>query len=270
MPLAAKEAVLDRDQPAVEGVSTFRAAERFSYSPDRCNFFRLWGMTSEPDFYRLFRHTLIAIAACAAAVVFCYFNVDRGVAFFMHDHAPAERFKELLEQLTYPPPQLQRWSPLILTLLIAWRAFMPYWKWQVALFVACVSLIVADEFRNSLGELFGRYWPTTWFGNKSLIGTDTYGFHFFQSGDEEGSFPSGHAARIFGFATVWWIAMPRIRWLLVLVGAPMLVALILLNYHFVSDVIAGSFLGAIVAVYAARLADLRPAASRPRFDPPAS
>jgi len=34
----------------------------------------------------------------------------------------------------------------------------------------------------------------------------------------------------------------------------MLVSLVAMNYHFVSDVIAGSVLGAIIAAYAAHLA----------------
>jgi hypothetical protein len=37
----------------------------------------------------------------------------------------------------------------------------------------------------------------------------------------------------------------------------MLVSLVAMDYHFVSDVIAGSFLGGIVATYAAHLARLQ-------------
>jgi hypothetical protein len=36
----------------------------------------------------------------------------------------------------------------------------------------------------------------------------------------------------------------------------MLVALVMMNYHFVGDVIAGSFVGAIVGYYAAMLSSL--------------
>jgi membrane-associated phospholipid phosphatase len=39
--------------------------------------------------------------------------------------------------------------------------------------------------------------------------------------------------------------------------APMLVSLVLMNYHFVSDVIAGSVLGGLIAMYAAHLARLQ-------------
>jgi membrane-associated phospholipid phosphatase len=57
-----------------------------------------------------------------------------------------------------------------------------------------------------------------------------------------------------GFATVWLIAMPRTRVICNLICAPMLVSLVAMNYHFVSDVIAGGVLGGIVATYAAHLA----------------
>jgi membrane-associated phospholipid phosphatase len=137
----------------------------------------------------------------------------------------------------------------------AWGSFL---RWQKTLFVACLSLIVADDFRISLGDVFGRYWPETWtHDNPSLIGTGTYGFHPFQRGDDIGSFPSGHAARILAFATVWLIAMPRGRTVVIVLSAPMLVSLVAMNYHFVSDVIAGGVLGGIVAVYAAHLARLQ-------------
>ncbi|PYI97409.1 MAG: hypothetical protein DME98_08365 [Verrucomicrobia bacterium] len=92
--------------------------------------------------------------------------------------------------------------------------------------------------------------------NPSLIGTGAYGFHPFQRGDDIGSFPSGHACRILAFATVWLIAMPHnrtVQLVVIVLCAPMLVSLVAMNYHFVSDVIAGSVLGGIIAAYAAHL-----------------
>jgi membrane-associated phospholipid phosphatase len=133
--------------------------------------------------------------------------------------------------------------------------------WQKVLLVACLSIIVADDCRISLGDVCGRYWPETWtHDNPSLIGTGAYGFHPFQRGDDVGSFPSGHACRILGFATVWVIAMPHSRAVQVtaiVLCAPMLVSLVAMNYHFVSDVIAGGVLGGIIATYAAHLARLQ-------------
>ena len=124
--------------------------------------------------------------------------------------------------------------------------------------MACISVIVADDFRLSLGDVFGRYWPETWrHDNPSLIGTGTYGFHPFQRGDDVGSFPSGHAYRILGFAGVWMGAMPASRIIATMLCVPMLVSLVAMNYHFVSDVIAGGVLGALIATYATHSARLK-------------
>lgn len=204
------------------------------------------------DFGPLLRSSIIATAVCAVAVVVCYYFVDRPVAFFVHDHeiAKVEEFRWLTE----PPPLVQSWSPLVLVLLAVRRAFGPWKRWQLTLFVACVSLIVADQFRGSMGDLCGRYWPETWRNNNpSLIGTGAYGFHPFEVGDDIGSFPSGHSARIAAFFAVFWCGLPRARWLYVVIALPMMASLIAMNYHFVGDVVAGCVLGALIGVWATRL-----------------
>ena len=217
--------------------------------------------TREDEYRSLLRRTLVITALCIAAVLLCYFWIDRPVAFFVYRHH-INRF-QVFRSLTYPPPEVQNWSALVLTILVVRRAWGPFLRWQKVLLVACLSLIVADDFRISLGDVCGRYWPETWtHDNPSLIGTGTYGFHPFQRGDDIGSFPSGHACRVLGFATVWLIAMPRsrpVQVVVIVLCAPMLVSLVAMNYHFVGDVIAGSILGGIVAMYAAHLARLQTA-----------
>jgi membrane-associated phospholipid phosphatase len=213
----------------------------------------------ELEYRTLLFRTLIATAFCIAAVLICYFWIDRPVAFLVYRHHINSI--RIFRWLTYPPPEVQNWSALVLTALMVRRAWGPFLLWQKTLLVACLSLIVADDFRISLGDVCGRYWPDTWtYDNPSLIGTGTYGFHPFQRGDDVGSFPSGHAARILAFGTVWLVAMPRSRTVQVVViilSASMLMSLVAMNYHFVSDVIAGSVLGGIIAVYAAQLARLQ-------------
>ena len=212
--------------------------------------------THDEGYCSLIRRSLIVTGLCIVAVLICYFWIDRPVAFFVYDHHI--NTIEVFRWLTYPPPELQNWSALVLAILIIRRAWGPFLRWQKVLLVACISLIVADDFRVSLGDVFGRYWPETWtHDNPSLIGTGTYGFHPFQRGDDIGSFPSGHACRIFGFAGVWMIAMPESRMTAMVLSAPMLVSLVLMNYHFVSDVVAGSVLGVLIAMYATYLARLK-------------
>jgi membrane-associated phospholipid phosphatase len=217
--------------------------------------------TPEPEYRRLLHRTLITLALSSAAVLVCYFWIDRPAAFFVYRHHI--NTIRVFRWLTYPPPEVQNWSALILTILMVRRALGPFLHWQQVLLVACISLIVADDFRISLGDVCGRYWPETWtHDNPSLISTGTYGFHPFQRGDDIGSFPSGHACRILAFAMVWVIATPRSRTVQIVaiaLCAPMLVSLVAMNYHFVSDVIAGGVLGAVVATYAAHLARLQTA-----------
>jgi len=207
------------------------------------------------NFSRALRQTGIALLLCTAVVLVCYFFVDRQVATYVHDHH-LNRF-ERVKELTFIPPWMQTLSPAVLALSFVWLAFRPLPRCLQAFFIACLSLIIADQFRTSLGDLFGRYWPETWINNNpSWIGNGTYGFHPFQHGDDIGSFPSGHATRVLGFFSVFWIALPRARMLYALLSLPLLVALIMMNYHFVGDVIAGSFLGAIVGSYCSLLANL--------------
>jgi membrane-associated phospholipid phosphatase len=213
----------------------------------------------EPEYRRLLLRASVMTVLCIAAVLVCYCWIDRPVAFFVYRHHI--NTIKVFRWLTYPPPEVQNWSALTLTNLMVRRAWGPFLRWQKVLLVACISLIVADDFRTSLGDVCGRYWPETWtHDNPSLIGTGAYGFHPFQRGDDIGSFPSGHACRILGFAMVWIIATPRSRTVQVVaivLCAPMLVSLVAMNYHFVSDVIAGCTLGGMVATYAVHLARLQ-------------
>ena len=204
---------------------------------------------------RLLGRTTIALAVTILSLLACYFWIDRPVAFFVERHQINKI--QIFRWLTYPPPIAQTWSPLVLAALVVRRAWGPFARWQKVLLVSCLSLIVADVFRTSLGDGCGRYWPETWFDdNPSLIGNGTYGFHPLVHGDDVGSFPSGHAARILGFAAVWWLAVPRSRALALVVCPPLLVSLVAMNYHFVGDVIAGAVLGGIVATYSVQLARL--------------
>jgi len=53
------------------------------------------------------------------------------------------------------------------------------------------------------------------------------------------------------------MAMPGSRVVAMVLSVPMLLSLVAMNYHFVSDVIAGSVLGALIATYAVHMARLK-------------
>jgi membrane-associated phospholipid phosphatase len=201
-----------------------------------------------PDFGRLFRNSLAGLLLCTVLVLLCYWFVDRPFAFFVHDHKFGEH--PILKWLTYPPPIVQAWTPAVLAALMVRRVWGPFRRWELTALAACVGMILADQFRTSLSYLFGRYWPETWINdNPSLIGDRAYGFHPFHDGVAYRSFPSGHTARTLAIATVVWIAYPRWRWACALASVAVTVGLLGMDYHFVSDVIAGGFVGGIVGAY---------------------
>lgn len=212
-------------------------------------------MTTDARYRPLFRRTIIALAVAAALVALCYEFVDRPVATFVHERKLNR--DHVLKQLTLPPPIVEAWSPLLIVILMATRVFRPFRRWQAALLAACVAMILADQFRESLAAVFGRTWPETWVDNNpSWIGNGTYGFHWFHSGRGYSSFPSGHMARTVSVAAVVWIAWPRWRWLAVALSAAVAAGLLGMNYHFVGDVIGGSFVGGIVGAWTWRTMDV--------------
>jgi membrane-associated phospholipid phosphatase len=205
---------------------------------------------------RLVIQASLGLVVTTFLVVICYFYVDRPVAYFVAKHKLATTPN--LVWLTEPPPLVQAWSPLVAAAILAAWAWRTPRRWQRVLLAACLTLIVADQARESLGDLCGRDWPETWHNdNPSLIGTGAYGFHPFETDDDVGSFPSGHAARIAAFLGAFWFACPRLRLACLLLGVPLAGSLIAMNYHFVSDVIAGAYLGGAAAAYSATLANLR-------------
>jgi hypothetical protein len=207
-------------------------------------------VSSDPCFAGLLKKTLIAVVVGTLLVVLCYFFVDRPVAFYVHDHNKPLRPE--LRELTEPPPIVQAWTPVVLVALMIRRVWGPFRRWELTLLTACVSIVLADQFRGTIAYACGRYWPETWINNNpSLIQDGAYGFHPFHAGGAYRSFPSGHTARTVAIAAVVWLAYPWWRWACLLVAVTEAAALIGMNYHFVGDVIGGGFVGAIVGAYAA-------------------
>lgn len=214
-------------------------------------------MDNAPDFRRLLRGSLVALLLGAILVALCYWFVDRPVAFFVHDHG-IDRY-DVLKWLTYPPPIVQAWTPVVLVGLMIRRAWGPFRRCELAILAACISVVLADQFKQSLAFVFGRTWPDTWIDNNpSLLRDGVSHFNFFHGGRGYMSFPSGHTARTLGAAAVVWIAFPWWRWAAVAASLAVAVGLIGMDYHYVGDVVAGGFIGGLVGTYTAYCCGLSP------------
>ena len=198
---------------------------------------------------------LTAFIATSAVVVLCYLYVDRPVAFFAHANTvPNRRYFDMLTRIS---------EYLFVAAAVAFVVFglrtlvtARWHKWQAALLLCGITLAVAETIKDELKFAFGRTWPETWVNNNpSLIGNGTFGFNPFHGGAGYNSFPSGHTTAACAVAAVLWVAYPKLRPLWALMVIAVVVGLIGADYHFVSDIVAGGFLGASTGWLAVMLWD---------------
>lgn len=203
-----------------------------------------------PRFRRLLVRSIAALAVGAVLIGVCYVWVDRPVAFLVHDH-PLPGRAELI-WITKIDDLLVTAAPVVLIAVVVTLAFRPLTYWQDALLAIALALIVSAAIAEGMKPLFGRTWPETWVDNNpSLIGDGTYGFHPLRTGVAYTSFPSGHTTAIFAAVSILWAAYPRLvpRLICAALAALVVVALVVNNYHFVSDTIAGALIGAVTGTY---------------------
>lgn len=88
--------------------------------------------------------------------------------------------------------------------------------------------------------VFGRTNSRAWLENRV---SDS--FHWFHGGGNFSGFPSGHMTVFAAFFSAVWLFYPRYRSVCVGLSLVLAVALVVTDYHFLSDVIAGAYLGLI-------------------------
>ena len=111
--------------------------------------------------------------------------------------------------------------------------------WLLTAVVYLTNRAVKDD----LQWMFGRTWPEPWAGGPSHIGDGSYYFDPFNGDEAFEAFPSGTTASICAFVAVAWFWYPRGRVVYALPVLTVAAALLLANFHFLSDVIAGIYLG---------------------------
>ena len=198
---------------------------------------------------------LTAFVATAALVILCYLYVDRPVAFFAHANTvPNRRYFDMLTRISEYLFVAAAFGFVVFGL----RALVTarWHKWQAVILLCGIALAVAETIKDELKFAFGRTWPETWINNNpSLIGNGTFGFNPFHGGAGYNSFPSGHTTAVCTVAAVLWVAYPKLRPLWILTVLAVVVGLIGADYHFVSDIVAGAFLGTTTGWLAVMLWD---------------
>jgi membrane-associated phospholipid phosphatase len=195
--------------------------------------------------YAPLRRWCIGLAITAAGVIACYLWLDQPLAFFLHRNVADKTIFVWLQQ---PPVTFPLLSSFILVWCALWTLMdRPFSHIQSVALTCSISFISTSLINHQLKYAFGRTWPNTWIDNNpSLIQNGVFGFNVFHGGPGFASFPSGHAAAICSVMIVLWWSYPSWRPIYVACVAAVAVGLIGANYHFLSDILSGIFVGASV------------------------
>jgi len=197
---------------------------------------------------------LIYWAATSAAVIVSYFWLDRPIARLVAGHLHRQHGGFFSFLTHFPDPLIP--TALIVIIVLGLRTLAgtssadnPLLRLKSAIVVCSISVILTEAIKDELKFIFGRTWPETWIrGNPSFIRDGVYGFNFLHGGVGYQSFPSGHMALACAVFAVLWIWYPKLRFAYLIITALIAVLLIAGNYHFLSDVIAGAFVGISTAL----------------------
>jgi membrane-associated phospholipid phosphatase len=205
----------------------------------------------EPDQTRFWY--IGAFVACLVLSGLSIAFVDRAVSTWsyqtLHGAAPFVWLTHLID------PLLPAASVGIITLSVA---FLFGWRPGAIgrmLLALCLAVLLATVLKDQFKYLFGRTWPETWVANNpSWIKDGVYAFEPLHGGRGWASFPSGHMTTIAAPCSVLWILAPRVwRWPCASLVLAVAIGLVGADYHFVGDIIAGTFLGAACGVGAVAL-----------------
>ena len=188
------------------------------------------------------RNWCIGLAITAGGVIASYLWLDQPIAFFVHRNVADKTIFVWLQRI-----------PVMFLLLsfffLAWCGLStlmdrPFSRVQSVGLACSISFIATNFINNQLKYLFGRTWPDTWIeNNPSLIQNGVFGFNPFHGGLGFASFPSAHAAGVCSVMAVLWWSYPNWRPIYASCVAAVAIGLIGANYHFLSDVLGGMFVG---------------------------
>lgn len=191
--------------------------------------------------------TLWLLALTTALVIFCYFLIDKEVVLWLSQHSL--RSYLIIKYMSEIPEIYIAVVPIIYLVIIL-RFSQDRWSLLDHKLLMFANTIAITQFLKAFFKfVFGRYWPETWTNSFFYIDENFYGFHPFHLGVQYGSFPSGHSATLLAGTSILWLLFPRLRWLfliLILLGES---GILLMNYHFISDILAGGVLGFLVAYH---------------------
>lgn len=192
--------------------------------------------------------TIIVIAFCMAS----YWFFDRPLALYLRTIGPGlHDVFVMVNRLGVSTPYLVLSAAAFLVLRYVWRRQRGA---LIALFLF-LALVLSGIIDVALKAVLGRARP------KLLFNDHIYGFKFLQTQADWVSFPSGHATTVAALGLALILVWPRTRLVVGLLALAVILGRVIVDAHFLSDAVAGAFLGIASTVF------LREVFSASGFDP---
>lgn len=177
-------------------------------------------------------------AAAVASALFSYLLLDWPLAQWAHTlGAPAEAAAGALTRLGKSGQWLLAGGLATAVLIVLRRR---WWAQRTGLLVAAVA--VSGLIVNVLKVLFGRARPEAWWNHQ------IWGFDPLTLGRPMDSFPSGHATTLGAIAMAMILTWPRAWWAIAPAVATVAFSRVMIEAHYLSDVIVGLYLGALTTL----------------------
>jgi len=216
--------------------------------PDRAS--RLW-LVLDP-LHASTRIWAASFAMCVVLVAASYAWVDQPLATVLHGKLPSGFIFRLGAHL----PDVMLPAAVALAVLLP-AFFLSGLRRRLgpALLLCGGAYVISSAVKWALKLSFGRTWPETWVhNNPSFLRDGVYGFAPFHGGAGWTAFPSGHMTVTMALAVVAWQLWPWARPLTVLAVLAMECLLVGMNFHWLSDTIAGAWVGTACGVLTLKLA----------------
>lgn len=184
----------------------------------------------------------ICIIAIAASIIsYCF--IDIPLAIYCKGITPGwASVAQFGTDLIDPRPEYIIWATLYFFCFFFWRKKALANKFLLL----AISVPLANAIVEVLKRLFGRARP------ELLFSQNLFGFDFFAAHNPEFSFPSGHACTagvVMGALACFY---PKHSYLLLIIAFLLAFTRVLLNYHYLSDILIGTMIGLLTSQWVYR------------------
>ena len=207
-----------------------------------------------PRSYEATKKFALVTAITLALVVLSILYVDQPVALYIHHNDPIRILINMLlsaiSGAKNPNNEIADFlAPMTLVIvIISWtgywlRAHHGRFDYHTYFFKIVGSAVPIAFMAKTITKFaFGRINTRVWVSDPTLGDN----FHWFDGGGNYNGFPSGHMTVLVPLFIALWQFYPALRPLWGVALAGLAISMVLTDYHFVSDIIAGTYLGILV------------------------